>query len=384
MYLPNQTIFSFRIFVCAIFLMNISSYAHEKHHPHHNHHHHKDGKCCSSRITPHSTDESPETKLIKDALETFHEAVEGDHSHASGVQDFVRSIFKRSTWKRWVQGFNLREIGINSYRAYKIKTHVPGAREHALNLVFLIPISHMLEMLSGPIASVVASEVGASTTTVYGLGTLGAIISIPGLDPLCILIFSTYPLKPAQSTITFLRKGTVNMIKYAGHFLGLMKVWNFLTKTQDPFIYLEQIFSQASTEESKFKWHLENSPGNQHTRHLRLAIHAENQTVIEMVFNGEEDIYLEKVIFNVNSSHLMSSLDLSAALNPFHWNVREAIKKAFHDAETNHERKFYVEDVSMVDGNKHVTFKPHAVPMPKRTTFPWFSRVRSSCQNLLK
>lgn len=374
------------VFFAALFISTIS-HAHDDHDHDHgkSHHHHKSEKCCSSDTSSQNTNTDPEAKLVEDALETFHEAVEGDHTHSSNVKELARSVFKRSTMKKWVQGFNFKEIGINSYRAYKIKSHIPGAREHALNLVFMIPMSHMLEVLSGPIASAVASEFGASPSTVYGLGTLGAILSIPGIDPLCILIFSTYPLKPMQSAVTFFRKGTFNIVKFTGSFLGLTAAWKFLSKTEDPFTYLENTFSRVNNlQESKFQWDLSNVSEENQEKRFRVSIKTENQTVIEMHFNEQDGIYLEKVTFGATAFDVLKSSDLSAALKPFNWNIRDAVKKAFNEHGKNGEARFYVQETSNVDGFQEVVFKPHAVPMPKKITFPWLSRIQNYCERLLR
>jgi|GEM_PF-6006711 len=367
------------------FFISAVSHAHDDHDHGGAHHHHNGEKCCSSDASSQNTNKDPEAKLLEDALETFHEAVEGDHTHSSGVKALVRSVFKRSTIKKWVQGFNFKEIGINSYRAYKIKSHIPGAREHALNLVFMIPMSHMLEVLSGPIASAVASEFGASPTTVYGLGTLGAILSIPGIDPLCILVFSTYPLKQVQSAVTFLRKGTFNIVKFAGSFLGLTTAWKYLSKTENPFTYLEEAFSRANNvQESKFQWALSNVSENDQEKRIRVSIKTENQIVIEMQFNEQDGSYLEKVSFGAAAFDALKSSDLSAALKPFHWNIRDAVKKAFNDRKKSGGNRFYVQETSNVDSIQEVVFKPHAVPLPKKITFPWLSRIRSYCEMLLR
>jgi hypothetical protein len=129
---------------------------------------------------------------------------------------------------------------------------------------------------------------------------------------------------------------------------------------------------------------LSNASEGGHEKRLRVSIKAENKTVIEMHFNEQDGVYLERVSFAPNAPDLLNSTELSAALKPFHWNIRDAVKKAFHDLTENGENRFYVQEISNADGSRQVSFKPHAVPLPKKVTFPWLSRIRNYCEMLLR
>lgn len=123
----------------------------------------------------------------EDPLHEIHEQMEElPASELTGLRGWL--------WN-WARAFDPRNYVSNIYRSY----HMEENEEHRHgyhDILFLFSMSHPLEMAAGPILTVFGISHGFDTA--LAAGTLaGYIISIPGLDPLCILLSGTY-LLPAS------------------------------------------------------------------------------------------------------------------------------------------------------------------------------------------
>lgn len=364
------------------------------------HHHQQDhGSCCSKHKSAEAHPSDPESTLANEALEVFHHAVEGEHVHAHDLKSAARAVFQRSTLQKWLSAFNFKEVGINAYRAFQIKSSQAATRNHAINLLLIVPVAHGLEMLSGPIASTIAHELGASVSTVLGLGAAGAIISIPGIDPLCILIFATYPLKPVHATMTLLRRCMVGTAQFMCRISGLAYAWRALSQTDDAMTQLEALSSQTRPNASPFQYRLIRfSPldlGSQSEQTFPMLITADDEPWLELHIGGTDRFYLRHVVFHAREGVRMDTpsiqKELGQALDPFHWNVRDALMRVHGELieegppDTHHKPPFYVESrTPQAEGTFRVTFKPHAVPLPARTTFPVLKKLGSFCEKAFR
>lgn len=95
----------------------------------------------------------------------------------------------------WAQALNPQNYVSNIMRSYHRGSN-RDAREIWHDILFLFLISHPIEMASGPILTMIGLQQGWDLHHVLGAGTVGLIISVPGLDPLCILLAGTFLLPP--------------------------------------------------------------------------------------------------------------------------------------------------------------------------------------------
>jgi hypothetical protein len=161
----------------------------------------------------HSTSDKTKAKNFNDTntvIELSHETIEGDET-GKLLEDWKESLnFK----KKVIEAIRVN----NQFKQY-------STSDILLDSLILFSLSHSLEVLSGPLAVNYGLANDWAPWLVYGAGIIGGIISVPGLDPLCIIIFATY------KSSEHLRKGikTIRMVvaspfKYAASKLDL-KNW---------------------------------------------------------------------------------------------------------------------------------------------------------------
>jgi hypothetical protein len=171
-----------------------------------------------------------EDEIILTVLQGFEEATEGgavdsplgqNHEHDHSLKNALRSVLTKEGLKAWIQSFNLKKSFVGAYEFYRKNKDNPQMQEHLKNLVFIFPVSHAIEMTAGPLLTSYGVGQGWSPLVLGTVGVVGAIISVPGFDPLCILIYTAYPLKPVRRTITYTREKTFAVVSFAGKYSGL-------------------------------------------------------------------------------------------------------------------------------------------------------------------
>ena len=79
-----------------------------------------------------------------------------------------------------------------------------------------------------------------------------SIVAIPGLDPLCLLIFATYPLAPVHKSINFLRTKTEHTAHRIFQTLSLDKLLDtWLGRKEDALNFLRYSENRAVTFEQR-------------------------------------------------------------------------------------------------------------------------------------
>ncbi|MGE0762628.1 MAG: hypothetical protein AB7N80_05065 [Bdellovibrionales bacterium] len=140
-------------------------------------------------------------ELVDDAHEISHH-----HGEKRELKAFVRN---------WLTQLNLVQSGRDLLRWVDYRTHTnPALQEHIGNLGVLFGASHVLETLSGPVGALIGNQVGLPEAVNWAILAVGGVISIPGLDPLCIALAAAYKISPGFRTqitrvrLTLLRGGT--------------------------------------------------------------------------------------------------------------------------------------------------------------------------------
>ncbi len=154
--------------------------------------------------------------LAEQLIEDLHE-ISHEHGQHPEVKNFVR---------RWVNNFNLVRNGRDLARWTQHKIQVqPALGEHVRNLALLFGASHAVESLSGPVGALIGHELGLSNAVNGAILAVGGVISIPGLDPICIILGAAYKLSPQFRVQTMKIRMLVQKASHvAARGLGLSKL----------------------------------------------------------------------------------------------------------------------------------------------------------------
>lgn len=134
------------------------------------------------RLALNEAPHEPEYAL-KDLADSLHES-QHDHTPHKGFKQKLR---------HWVEHFYVIDHLKDLFRWYQYKSYqYPEWKEHISNLTLLYGSSHLVEVLFGPVAAGITHQMGGPEWLEWGFVGLGGVISLPGLDPLCIVLFGTY------------------------------------------------------------------------------------------------------------------------------------------------------------------------------------------------
>lgn len=148
--------------------------------------------------------------LITDAIEKSHEVIEGEET-GHFLKDWIEAV---RFDKKLIDGYRWASTGSDT---------VVG--EVVLDSVLLFGLSHSLETASGPIAVGIGISNHWPDWLIWALGIGGGVISVPGLDPLCYLVFGMYAAQPHfRKGINLTRMGIVKVAKGIGGVLGVSKI----------------------------------------------------------------------------------------------------------------------------------------------------------------
>ncbi len=305
----------------------------------------------------HDAPEDP----IRNALNSFHTALSAD-DHTHGMKGFLKGLTEAKTWKNWaVEKLNLKQMGINTYRVYHLKSENPDLRKHAQNLAFIFPFSHLTEMLSGPIAASIAQQAGMPPEVIAGITAAGTIISIPGLDPICLLIFASYPLPPVQKTMTWMRTSTFKAVSWVGDISGLRNWARESTSHQDALEHLEEnsdFYSVTEKEDGSAHIDILNPEGGDVMMELEI-------TAPLAAFEGDK---AARSVTTVQIKAAATEHFEKSWLKPLHWNIRDAVLTVLRlSKKKNPSLPFYIQSIDKNHaGDVQARFIPRTVPVPDR------------------
>jgi hypothetical protein len=160
-------------------------------------------------------------QILSQLVESAEDASEGsDEQHSSRNQ--VLAFFEN-----WIKKANLPKIFLGMYRWVNVNAaHYPTT---AADIGTLLLVSHTIEMSSGPTAVSIASSYGAPPSVLWALGLAGGVISVPGLDPLCIFLGGMYIRSPDfRNRVTKTRLFLIKAISM----LGVDRLANWLIQKQ--------------------------------------------------------------------------------------------------------------------------------------------------------
>ncbi|MCB0357738.1 MAG: hypothetical protein KDD40_12050, partial [Bdellovibrionales bacterium] len=326
---------------------------------HEDHSHAHDGHCCHS---------APTTAIGK-LLSIFHLAVDGEHQHIHSVSEFIQSYKYREQWQKVLQNLNFADMTTRAIRAYNIESQSAELKEHAKNLAFIFPFSHGLEVMAAPVFVTVGTMGDWPGLVVASGGAILSLIALPGLDPLCMLILASYPLKPVNKTINTLRSSTEYLVKGIFTVTGVKSIVRLAKKYKDPGLFLEQIY-QSIDNSGAYTFNVHNDYSNtvveiSNTQTQQLEVKLTFSKDLEKQESDRTYSSLEKVeLFNFTKDTQKLSFILQTLRPLFSWNVSKALNEISENLQNSDwqrmENLFYVNDVQ-VNENLTLHFKPQAI-----------------------
>lgn len=294
------------------------------------------GDCCHTHEIELNENSSPDQ--VAEAL--LNEAHELSHDHSKKtVQGWLRE---------WVRHFQL----IHSFRDVGRWIHWrsfdnPQYSEHISNVAVIFGVSHLLESVSGPAFAGLGTVIGLPESINWGILGVGAVISIPGLDPLCIALAGLYKTRPGfRSHITKLRLTIKKSSQWLGQISGFNSARDFL--------------------------------GNWQSGHQRLLGGQDAAAVtlynggIRLVFHSEKDRFFLQSVQLDGTSLKADLVPLNEYLDS---NTRTAVEELISYTPGS-KPPFFLESTEEINGR-------HTYHLKKGAVQPWGRWVMRSCQDWL-
>lgn len=220
---------------------------------------------------------------------------------------------------QYVDKFRFKKISLNAFRWYAQHRHQPEVANAAANIALMLLASHSLETVGGLSLAAYAAAHDWGWLGKTAMMTIGVTVTVPGLDPLCLLLVGAYGKWPAKMN-QLLSKPRIFIVQS-------------FTKAQNLAGVQEGWFSAnvADWRKARFLSRLERWPGTVQTETVdgHRVFHIENrlgERTLSLEFHGHDDeaLALESVTV---SSHGFDPGDwvLSGALKIFGANIYDAV-----------------------------------------------------------
>lgn len=295
--------------------------------------------------------EEHENRLAAEMIEKTHGVIEGDEGGS-----FLRN---------WRENFRFQQKAIDGFRWVSMHRGTPH-ETLVTDGVFLFGLTHVTEMLSGPIAMSVSVSQGWPEWITAIFGGVGTIISVPGLDPLCIITFAIYSKSPRfQKFIGRIRWGIVRGVTstlklsradrllqrvFARHDLG---IW--LSRME----HLSEIREDARGRVSlEFQYEFRDQP---------------LKVLIEMT---ENRAYLKEVVIHASHAELYKDKHFETWLKPLGWNTANFVRTFLQRAQLQEGtwEKAYLESHEIEGQIQRIIIKDSTVSISAPWKSPWTSR----------
>lgn len=270
--------------------------------------------------------EAPTTQPENDIESLLHEAHEcmegGEDEPVRNPRDFIKAL---------MENYNFKKLFVNGYRWIQIKKSDPQYRDHALNVVYMLGLSHGLETLSGPLGMMFASQEGASSKTMALIGTVGAIVAIPGLDPLCLVLMSVYKSKKGfQTTITRFRTISHRSLQGISQFFLLPKFIESITQMNSATSLLKRRAANC-----KIDWNYGNKSTQGGNSQIRLfaSIIQPHDVIVDFYRSGDslivQTVEFKNQILQLPPDQMRHSMKSFKTFYKINWHLGFTINELF-------------------------------------------------------
>ena len=355
------------------------------------------GPLHSSEHHHHSHQQKPKNG-IHQLLDIFHNALAGaGHQHHHGSKDFFVALIRPETAKKIVQQFNLKKILLRTVRSYNIQQDKEKLRGHIKNLAFIFPLSHLLEISLSPTFAVLGTMREWPDWLVTSGTSVLSIVVIPGFDPLCLLIFVSYPLPPVYKSINFLRMGVEKSGSWVLRTIPIEKLLDTLYAPKESSLaFLESTPIQGivfERQDNRIKISLQEVSTKEGIVTLEIA----DQVGVDgksRLFT-ENPPYLEKIVINRayldNIPENMVKNIFKKFSKVFPWNPKNAVMEVARSLAEEKwqtlDSEFYIESVDSDAGTIEIHYGARAIPFPYKrissTKKRKMQKMLMDCQQLL-
>ena len=285
---------------------------------------------------------SPEQPLSQEELERVingsHEVLEGDHS--------------ASFLKRWAGAFDFKNKFIDSYRWGSAKAKDPRFKNVVTDSLLLFGLSHLIEMSTGPVMLTIGAGNDWPNWLMVAIGAGGATISVPGLDPMCILIFGAYAKSDKfRAAVGTVRAAIMKPVNKAWSFLGMSEVLKKLLSSRE--ISQLQGFSKVEA--------------NGEAKNTFYFSYPLEKPIVELeIGSDEEGFFVQAVTIHKNSLVNLNKSELKSWMAPLNWNARNLVAKVIETTVQQKDlysafNKLYVKSVKQGSETNRVELNNHSV-----------------------
>lgn len=328
------------ILILFVFSFSVPSYAHKINFGLGGHNHSDD--CthgCVAEIESTSGKELSEKEFLA-LVDAGHHAMEGDETG--------------SKFKRWLKGFDFKNLIVDNYRWVAMNMKNPRTKDYAIDIFGLWLVSHGIETASGPLTVAYGMTHDWHPLLIGAAATVGGIISIPTLDPVCIVLIGSYVKFKA------FRKGVGAVRAFV--LWPLTKSWSVLGASE----ILKDFFkANPSAEKLDGLYRMEKDAQGVSTFFFKNK--ADNTIELE-VKKDKVGTYLSAVTIQKTALDESTSAKklLKEWLSPLGWNARNLIYKVFQlsaEKKDLHENfsKSYVKSVRESNSLGRIELQPYAI-----------------------
>ena len=337
-------------FLLPLLLISPPALAHKinrhKHHGHDHAHHHGEGHDHGLKLEEIPLEER-EAEELRQLLEDAHHSIEDEHGG---------TLLQRYRGK-----FNLKRTVLDAYRWYAMHQGEPHVANAAANVATLLVASHGLESLLGAGLVSLGATGDLDDLVRMGAAAVGITITIPGLDPICLVAVGSYRLWP-RTMNRLLSKPRLFIVKsseFAHRLAGLPDGWfSFLFTDHRRARLLRSLSAQSR--------HLQVTPLEDGAEFRILDLNGPGEAVLRATRDPESGLLgLRSVRF---SDPPIAKAALNRGLKPFGINIRSAVLDLMsRDSTNDHDLAHipYVRGVEREAGQKEilVQFNPLAFPL---------------------
>ena len=309
---------------------------------------------------PHESRQDLEVQAISQLLHIFHYAMEGEYKKSFSIKETFQSLKSK---EKWIQLFNFSDVIRRAVRAFNIQPDKNLIKNHAKNLALLFPFSHFVEVMASPVFVAVGTANEFSNVTL-GIGaSMLSIMSIPGLDPLCILLFAAYPLKPVHKSIDSVRSMAERSIRAVITVMNLDTLFSKFYTHEDRFQFIRQQVEEKYKNGSVMD--IEIIPIEKGHR-LSLSDKLSGEKILSLTRMWQEEekrFYIHSVYVSQSAVHPILKKNFLKWLS---WNARSAVREILklrdHSQKISaYKREFFVDEVIVNDKGIEVFYKNKAI-----------------------
>lgn len=294
-------------------------------------------------------------KLVHDA----EEASEGGEFEAKTKNKVAAFI------QEYASKINIPKVALGMLRWYYVQeAKYPSI---AADLSVMLLASHSTEMLSGPIGVALSSAGGAPTWVNWLIGVTGGIISIPGLDPLCIGLGWAYVKYPGfrngvTTSRVFLMKAVTG--------IGADRFVNWFIQKQNRADFIR---NALESEPGKYTYMLEASDGEPGKRYE--FRNPQGRVFAWVNFENETTTFVNEVQFDVEAAKTVPTPEFSRMLGLFNSNVSIALSKAYKAFKNGKliplGSEYHVLDIvpALTKSTVNIRFRPRALKLTDKVSW---------------